>query len=88
MYNELVRSNLRTIFKVITDQDIYPLTGRTFLIIFLAFGPCIQIFQIGLCPLLTINGTHLKGRYERTFLIAYVADEDNGIMPIAYIVAE
>ena len=55
--------------------------------IFWAFGPCIIGFQH--CrPVISIDGTHLYGRYEGKLLIAMATETNNEIYPLAFAVVE
>ncbi|XP_056690902.1 uncharacterized protein [Spinacia oleracea] len=55
--------------------------------VFWAFGPSIQGFQH--CrPIITIDGTHLYGKYKGTLLIAMSVDANNQIFPLAFAIVE
>ncbi|XP_056695147.1 uncharacterized protein [Spinacia oleracea] len=55
--------------------------------VFWAFGPSIQGFQH--CrPIITIDGTHLYGKYKGTILIAMSVDANNQIFPLAFAIVE
>ncbi len=46
-------------------------------------GPCIAAFQ-SCRPVISIDGTHLYGKYKHKLLIATSVDSDNHIMPLAF----
>jgi len=55
--------------------------------VFWAFGPSIKGFSA--CrPLLSIDGTHLYGKYRGCLLIVPGVDADGGLYPLAFAVAE
>ena len=55
--------------------------------VFWAFGPSIQGFVH--CRLvISINATHLYGKYEGKLIIAMATDANNGIYPLAFAVME
>ena len=55
--------------------------------IFWAFGPSIAGFQY-YWPLLSIDGTHLFGRYKYYLLIAMRMDADGGLYILSFVVVE
>ncbi|XP_068667709.1 uncharacterized protein [Aristolochia californica] len=60
---------------------------RMFKRVFLAFGPSIAGFQY--CrPLISVDGTHLYGKYPGTLLIATTLDGNDGIFPLAFAIVE
>ncbi|XP_022004308.1 uncharacterized protein LOC110901845 [Helianthus annuus] len=55
----------------------------TFKYVFWAFGPSIRAFH--LCqPVISVDGTHLKGGYRGKLLVAVTKNANNYIMPVAY----
>ncbi|CAH9115786.1 unnamed protein product [Cuscuta europaea] len=55
--------------------------------VFWAFKPSIHGFKH--CrPILTIDGTHLYGKYKGTLLVAMSCDANNQIFPVAFAVVE
>ncbi|XP_056694993.1 uncharacterized protein [Spinacia oleracea] len=55
--------------------------------VFWAFAPSIQAFKH--CrPVISVDGTHLYGKYKGTLLVAVAVDGDNKIMPVAFAVVE
>ncbi|XP_020254285.1 uncharacterized protein LOC109831366 [Asparagus officinalis] len=81
----LKRENPGTVYEVSSD----PLDGeeRRFTGVFWAFGPCIEGFQY--CrPLLSIDGTHLYGKYKGVLLVTTGVDADDGLFPLAFAVVD
>ncbi|XP_042032911.1 uncharacterized protein LOC121779628 [Salvia splendens] len=63
--------------------------GRTkvFYYVFWALGPAIHAFQE--CqPVLTIDGTHLRGRFKGKLLVACGVDANKRCLPVAYAVVD
>ncbi|XP_016185807.1 uncharacterized protein LOC107627491 [Arachis ipaensis] len=55
--------------------------------VFWTFPPCVEAFKY--CkPLISIDGTHLYGKYECTLLMAIAQDGNANILPIAFVVVE
>ncbi|XP_025651738.1 uncharacterized protein [Arachis hypogaea] len=51
------------------------------------FPPCIEAFRH--CkPLVSINGTHLYGKYRGTLLVVIAQDRNSNILPIAFALVE
>ncbi|XP_068652065.1 uncharacterized protein [Aristolochia californica] len=60
---------------------------RMFKCVFWAFGPSIAGFQY--CrPLISVDGTHLYGKYPHCLLIATTLDGNNGLFPLAFAIVE
>ena len=56
---------------------------KTFKFVFWAFKPCIDGFQT--CrPVISIDGTHMYGKYEIKLLIAVGVDGNDNILPLAF----
>ncbi|XP_038693778.1 uncharacterized protein LOC119991504 [Tripterygium wilfordii] len=59
----------------------------TFGRVFWAFRPSIEGFHF--CrPLISIDGTHLYGKYKGKLLIAVAFDADNGLFPLCYAIVD
>ena len=59
----------------------------TFNCAFWAFGPCIEGFKY--CrPVISIDATHLYGKYKGKLLIAMATDGNNEVYPLAFAVVE
>ncbi|XP_025607974.1 uncharacterized protein [Arachis hypogaea] len=55
--------------------------------LFWTFPPCVEAFQH--CkPLVSIDGTHLYGKYGGTLLLAIAQDGNSNILPIAFALVE
>ncbi|XP_068666529.1 uncharacterized protein [Aristolochia californica] len=60
---------------------------RMFKCVFWAFGPSNAGFQY--CrPLISVDGTHLYGKYPHCLLIATPLDGNNGLFPLAFAIVE
>ncbi|XP_069143319.1 uncharacterized protein [Solanum lycopersicum] len=56
---------------------------KTFKFVFWAFKPCIDGFQT--CrPVISVDGTHMYGKYEIKLLIAVGVDGNDNILPLAF----
>ncbi|XP_020262462.1 uncharacterized protein LOC109838425 [Asparagus officinalis] len=79
------RSNHGSEYKLITKEinpGVHQLTS-----VFWVFGPSIEGFEF--CRLvLSIDGTHLYGKYKSVFFVATGVDVDGGLYPLAFIVVE
>ena len=59
------------------------LANRTLKYVFWAFAPCIAAYQE--CrPVLSVDGTHLRGPYKGKLLVAVCKTSNNNIMPVAF----
>ncbi|XP_030924517.1 uncharacterized protein LOC115951450 [Quercus lobata] len=65
-----------------------PLEGTTLLrYVYWAFAPCIAAFQY--CrPVISIDGTHLYGKYKGVLMIAMTTDANQKVLPIAFAVVD
>uniref|UniRef100_A0A803N8W1 MULE transposase domain-containing protein n=1 Tax=Chenopodium quinoa TaxID=63459 RepID=A0A803N8W1_CHEQI len=93
-------ARLPTYIQMILDREcrvICGITWRTpevpsanpmFKKIFISFDALYNGFLSGCRPFIGVDGTHLRGRYEGTLLVAASLDGDNGILPIAYAVVD
>ena len=61
--NELQRMNPGTITNIEINND------DTFKSFFWSFGPCIRSFQTSLRPVITVDGSHLRGKYPGVLLV-------------------
>ncbi len=60
---------------------------KVFRYVFWSFGPCAKAFE--LCfPVVSVDGTHLRGSFKGKALIAMVKTANNRIMPIAYAIVD
>ncbi|XP_020970351.1 uncharacterized protein LOC107621424 [Arachis ipaensis] len=55
--------------------------------LFWTFPPCVEAFKH--CkPLISIDGTHLYGKYDDTLLLAIAQDGNSNILPVAFALVE
>ena len=55
--------------------------------VFWAFAPCITAFRY--CTLMiSINGTHLYGKYRRVLMTAMATDANQKVFPLAFAVVD
>jgi len=73
----------------IVDWDHKLVDGNraTFGRVFWAFGAAIKGFKY-LRPLISIDGTHLYGKYKAKLLIAVAYDANNGVYPLCFAIVE
>ena len=75
-----------TKYKLLVD-DNYEGVTCTFNSVFWAFRPCIVGFKK--CrPMISIDATHLYGKYKGKLMIAMTTDANNKIYPLAFAVVE
>ena len=61
--------------------------NETFQHVFWSFKPSIEGFA-SCCPVLSIDSTHLYGKYKGTLLIAMGCDGNNQLFPLAFAITE
>ncbi|KAL9674544.1 hypothetical protein QQ045_030816 [Rhodiola kirilowii] len=55
--------------------------------VFWAFDECIHAFKH--CrPILSIDGTHMYGKYDGKLLVACSLDANNGVLPVVFVLVE
>ena len=55
--------------------------------VYWAFAPCIAAFQY--CrPVISIDGTHLYGKYKGVLMIAMATDANQKVLPLAFAVVD
>ena len=55
--------------------------------VYWAFAPCIAAFQY--CrPVISIDGTHLYGKYKGVLMIAMAADANQKVLPLTFAVVD
>ncbi|KAK9989219.1 hypothetical protein SO802_029458 [Lithocarpus litseifolius] len=75
-----------TKYKLVVDEN-YERGTYTFKSVFWAFRPCIVGFKH--CrPVISIDVTHLYGKYKGNLMIAMTTDANNKIYPLAFAVVE
>ncbi|XP_020263435.1 uncharacterized protein LOC109839419 [Asparagus officinalis] len=81
----IMRKNPGTEYNIVS-KEVAPEMER-FIRVFWAFGSAIRGFSF--CrPLLSIDGTHLYGKYKGVLLVATGVDANGGLFPIAFAVVE
>ncbi|XP_028105091.1 uncharacterized protein LOC114304124 [Camellia sinensis] len=65
----------------------YDLKTSQFTRLFVAFAVCINGFKY-CCPLLFLDGTFLKGRYNGQLLAATTKDGNQGLFPVAFAIVD
>lgn len=69
------------------EESMSLLEVKTFKFVFWAFKPCIDGFQT--CrPVISVDGTHLYGKYEIKLLIAVGIDGNDNILPLAFAIVD
>ncbi|XP_047949355.1 uncharacterized protein LOC125195217 [Salvia hispanica] len=85
--NEMQRQNPGTIVEWLHDDSLSRGMNKVFKYVFWAFGPAVEVFQ--LCkPVLTVDGTHLRGRCRGKILIAVGFDANKKCLPVAFAIAD
>uniref|UniRef100_A0A2N9G675 SWIM-type domain-containing protein n=1 Tax=Fagus sylvatica TaxID=28930 RepID=A0A2N9G675_FAGSY len=82
----LQEANPTTVVKFIKKYGFERNTER-FQHVFWVFGPCIAEF-VHCRPVISIDGTHLYGKYQGKLLIAMAQDANNEIYPLAFAIVE
>ena len=55
--------------------------------VYWAFAPCIAAFKY--CrPVISIDGTHLYGKYKGVLMIAMATDANQKVLPLAFVVVD
>ena len=55
--------------------------------VFWSFGPCIDGFKY--CkPVISIDGTHLYGKYQGKLLVAMATDANNKVFPLVFVLVD
>ncbi|KAK2658565.1 hypothetical protein Ddye_005098 [Dipteronia dyeriana] len=50
----------------------------------MSIGASLRGFQTCMCPVITVDGTHLKGRFGGTMFVAITQDGKEQVYPIAF----
>ena len=86
LLNAIVSSNPGSQARI--ESDPLPQSGeRLFKRAAWAFAPCIQAFAF-LRPVISIDASHLRGRYNGRFLVAVGYDAENQLLPLAFGIVE
>ncbi|XP_022848771.1 uncharacterized protein LOC111371091 [Olea europaea var. sylvestris] len=81
-YHMLTDKNPRTIAHIELDLN------NRFLYFFLAFRPSVRGFREYMRPVICVDGSHLKGQYKGTLLVAAAQDANLQIYPLAWSVVD
>ncbi|XP_077217886.1 uncharacterized protein LOC143852389 [Tasmannia lanceolata] len=84
---EFYRANPGSHMYVYRLCDICDRRENSFCRLFWAIGPCLRAWDRSLRPVLTVDGTHIRGKYAGILLIACGVYGDNRVPP-AYAVVE
>ncbi|XP_016574116.2 uncharacterized protein LOC107871739 [Capsicum annuum] len=69
------------------EESMSSLEVKTYKFVFWAFNPCIDGFRT--CrPVISVDGTHLYGKYEIKLLIAVGIDGNDNILPLAFAIVD
>ncbi|KAK6153290.1 hypothetical protein DH2020_012929 [Rehmannia glutinosa] len=79
---KLVETNPGSFVNLITDDE------KRLQRLFVSFLSCIQSFQNGCRPILFLNATSLKSKYQESLLTATAVDADDGFFPVAFSIVD
>ncbi|KAL0385232.1 UNVERIFIED_CONTAM: hypothetical protein Sradi_2917500 [Sesamum radiatum] len=79
---KLVEINPGSIAELITDDE------KRLQRLFVSFHSCLQGFQNGCRPILFLNATFLKSKYQESLLTATAVDGDDGFFPVAFSIVD
>ncbi|KAH0754991.1 hypothetical protein KY290_025261 [Solanum tuberosum] len=80
-------SNPGTVVEWKHEESMSSPEVKTFKFVFWAFKPCIDGFQT--CrPVISVDGTHMYGKYEIKLLIAVGVDGNDNILPLAFAIVD
>ncbi|XP_042038682.1 uncharacterized protein LOC121784581 [Salvia splendens] len=84
---EMQKANPGTVVEWLHDERLSRGTTKVFKYVFWAFRPALSAFQ--LCkPVLTIDGTQLRGRHKGKLLIAVGFDSNKKCLPVAFAIVD
>ncbi|XP_042029772.1 uncharacterized protein LOC121776652 [Salvia splendens] len=84
---ELQTQNPGTIVESLHDPVLSQGNTKVFRYVFWAFGPAIEAFQVAK-PVLSVNGTHLRGRLKGKLLAAVGYDANKNCLPVAFAIVD
>ncbi|KAG8388477.1 hypothetical protein BUALT_Bualt02G0129800 [Buddleja alternifolia] len=79
---KLVETNPGSIAKLMTDDE------KRFQRLFVSFHSSVQSFQNGCRPILLLNATPLKSKYQESLLTATAVDADDGFFPVSFAIVD
>ncbi|XP_042003830.1 uncharacterized protein LOC121752805 [Salvia splendens] len=80
---ELQSQNPGTIVEWLHDPILSQGNKKVFRYVFWAFGPAIEVFQLAK-PVLSVDGTHLRGRLKGKLLAVVGYDANKNCLPVAF----
>ncbi|XP_042022993.1 uncharacterized protein LOC121770309 [Salvia splendens] len=84
---ELQTQNPGTIVEWLHDPVLSQGNTKVFRYVFWAFGPAIEAFQVAK-PVLSVDGTHLRGRLKGKLLAAVGYDANKNCLPVAFAIVD
>jgi hypothetical protein len=88
MLHAMKANNLEMHFEYVPKPDIMGPKGRKYFFhAFWTFGQCVEAFK-HCCDVLSIDGTFLMGKYERTILIAIGINAGRQLMSLPFAIME
>ncbi|XP_042019266.1 uncharacterized protein LOC121767103 [Salvia splendens] len=84
---ELQSQNPGTIVEWLHDPVLSQGNTKVFRYVFWAFGPAIEAFQLAK-PVLSVDGTHLRGRLKGKLLAAVGYDANKNCLPVAFAIVD
>ncbi|KAI3464217.1 hypothetical protein Pfo_020880 [Paulownia fortunei] len=79
---KLVETNAGSFVKLMTNDE------KRLQCLFVSFHSCIQSFQNGCRPILFLNATSLKSKYQESLFTATAVDADDGFFPVAFSIVD
>lgn len=79
---KIVETNPGSVAKLITDDE------KRFQRLFISFQASIQGFHNGCRPLLFLDATSLKSKYQEILLVATAVDGNDGFFPVAFAIVD
>lgn len=78
----LVETNPGSFVKLETNEE------KRLKCLFVSFLPCVESFQNFCRPILFLNATSLKSRYQESLLTVTAVDADDGFFPVAFAIVD
>ncbi|KAL8547842.1 hypothetical protein ACS0TY_007245 [Phlomoides rotata] len=76
--DKLVETNPGSFVKLLTND------AKRLQCLFVSFSSCVESFQNGCRPILFLNATSLKSKFQESLLTATAIDADDGFFPVAF----
>jgi hypothetical protein len=87
MFNAMKAANPAMHYEYIPKPNEWNDGRQIFFHAFWCFPQCVEAFRY-CCPVLSIDGTFLLGKYMGTLLVAISCDADNALVPLAFALVE